>query len=394
MGGTNEARPEYQTSRVLARIYESTLQCKYWPDALETLAREFRGSAAVLVVHDAQTYRPILFDAWNISEYAVSAYCEHFHKVDILGPEYRRLPAGAIRTVSELVPDIEYFSSTLYNEHLKAEHVERILTGLLMRSADYIGYVSIARADQRDDFDDHAKRHLQFFMSHLTNALNMRIQFREMKMQRNAAVSLLDTLSSAVFLLDTCGRVVQENHRAREMRGLADGLTLRANGHIGTASSEENRRLCELIDAALQRTSDNDGCTMSIAQPSGNRPYSVQVVPLQFDSTELLGPDFAVAVLVTDPDTVRHPATWLLAQMFDLAPCEARFLDMLYHKENLQHAANELSITANTARGYLKKIFSKTDVHSQTSLFKLISAYTVGYANNSAVESRSTAPVH
>jgi DNA-binding CsgD family transcriptional regulator len=63
----------------------------------------------------------------------------------------------------------------------------------------------------------------------------------------------------------------------------------------------------------------------------------------------------------------------VLAQLYGLAPAEARLTNELFVGKSVQHAAGELGITRNTARSTLKRIFGKCSVSSQAELLQLLS---------------------
>ena len=63
----------------------------------------------------------------------------------------------------------------------------------------------------------------------------------------------------------------------------------------------------------------------------------------------------------------------LLQQTFGLTVAEARLAALVGAGESIASAAEQLSISSETARSQLKAIFAKTDIHRQADLVALLS---------------------
>jgi DNA-binding CsgD family transcriptional regulator len=61
-----------------------------------------------------------------------------------------------------------------------------------------------------------------------------------------------------------------------------------------------------------------------------------------------------------------------LQEIFGLTAAEAAFVAEFVKDASLAGAADRLSLTKSSARTYMKRVFSKTDVNSQTELMKLL----------------------
>lgn len=80
-------------------------------------------------------------------------------------------------------------------------------------------------------------------------------------------------------------------------------------------------------------------------------------------------------VLLTEPDW-RPPIEDLIAfgAVYGLTPVESELAAKLAHCEPISDAAAKLNISVNTARAYLKSIFTKTQVHRQQDLVRLFTS--------------------
>jgi DNA-binding CsgD family transcriptional regulator len=63
-----------------------------------------------------------------------------------------------------------------------------------------------------------------------------------------------------------------------------------------------------------------------------------------------------------------------VSRLFDLTDAEARLAVALGEGHRLEDAADRMGITVSSARTYLKRVFSKTDVTRQAELVRLLLA--------------------
>ena len=78
------------------------------------------------------------------------------------------------------------------------------------------------------------------------------------------------------------------------------------------------------------------------------------------------------AVFITDPNAAAIPALALLREMFGLTAAEAALAAQISRGDGIQAAAERLSISGNTARTHLSRIFDKTGTSRQAELVRLL----------------------
>jgi DNA-binding CsgD family transcriptional regulator len=89
--------------------------------------------------------------------------------------------------------------------------------------------------------------------------------------------------------------------------------------------------------------------------------------------SQVVCPEPAALVTVSDPQAVCTGPNEILPQLFDLTTAEARLADELGAGCSLKDAARRLGITINTARTQLHQIFAKTETGRQSELMRLLS---------------------
>jgi DNA-binding CsgD family transcriptional regulator len=80
-----------------------------------------------------------------------------------------------------------------------------------------------------------------------------------------------------------------------------------------------------------------------------------------------------VLIVFADLDARRQIDTQPLMDAFGLCASEARLTSLLAGGASIENAAESLGIAVNTARNQIKRVFEKTDTHSQGQLISLVS---------------------
>jgi DNA-binding CsgD family transcriptional regulator len=230
------------------------------------------------------------------------------------------------------------------------------------------------RSPRRGDFDVRETAMLQVLLPHLANAVGLatRLRIAEQKSMRLACV--LDRIDSAVILADASARPLFVNERAARLLEACDGLTIEPAG-LAAANPAATSRLREAI-AAAART----GCgpaspapvpdiRLSLARPSRRLPLVADVLSLgRLGASVADVRQAGAAVFINEPDAQVAVDAVAVAETFRLTPREAEIAASLAEGQDLARIAAALGLSLGTARNHLKRIFAKTDAHSQAAL--------------------------
>jgi DNA-binding CsgD family transcriptional regulator len=83
-------------------------------------------------------------------------------------------------------------------------------------------------------------------------------------------------------------------------------------------------------------------------------------------------PENDAASSISDPDLQPNSDEYHLRELYALTAVEARLAVCLSQGKSVDEAASAMGVTVNTARTYLKRIYSKTGVRRQTELVRLL----------------------
>jgi DNA-binding CsgD family transcriptional regulator len=198
---------------------------------------------------------------------------------------------------------------------------------------------------------------------------NRRRELLAVRFEREALAAVLDYFPIGVVVLDPQLEPIQLNRAARELLDTDDAGS-------PDSSVEANRRsalpeLIATIKDAIEGSAGEEAVryhTLSIQRHSMKHAFELLLVSLepqkdQNGLTVVFLCDTADC-LTTDPE--------MLQQMYGLTPTEARVASGIVRGRSMEEIAEELEIGISTARSHLKRVFQKTDTHSQTDLVRLV----------------------
>lgn len=145
---------------------------------------------------------------------------------------------------------------------------------------------------------------------------------------------------------------------------------------LRASASLDSAALRRAIDTAAIHSTGTIGApapTLFVSRPSGGRPLSVAVAPLNGNKAATVLPGSArVGVFITDPERLRVPDRDEIRRSLHVTPAEADLLRLLASGHTLEQSASRLGVTLETARTRLKSVFAKTETHRQADLVRLV----------------------
>ena len=360
--------------RLLPRIYE--IGSGSWNPLLDEIRQYLRAQAIALMLHDF-TYNlgSIRFASGYNHEYLKQYALYYAHRNIWLAQERHYRSPGAIHIGENLVPENELVATEFYAEWLQPQDLHHRLCAVLSREQATVLFLDVMRPRSGAAFDRSDIERCRSLLPHLQRALRMHRRMVDLEVERDAAFHALDHLPWGVVFVDEHRNCLGANRHAQEILLAGDGLVARGDT-VRAAVAAESAQLDRLLSCALNRTggrAPNAGGPLSITRPSGAHPLSVLVVPLRTRAEALGDRRPAAAIFVGDPDIRLDSSNEQhLRELYALTAGEARLAARLAQGKSVEEAAAAIGITVNTARAYLKRIYSKTGVRRQPELVRLL----------------------
>lgn len=193
--------------------------------------------------------------------------------------------------------------------------------------------------------------------------------------------AITDRYEASIIVLDRSATIISRNRAAQVMFEKGDGLI--SNGPSFTAvRAAERSLLSKAIGRAVVANGPSfqgaiDPSTLLISR-SERLPLTVSIVPakLLLEAAEMGLHDSdklpAAVVIVADPETPLADSIRRVCKVYGLTPAETRLAELLVDGLTLSEIAEAMELKLSTVRVYLKQIFSKTGVHRQPMLIRML----------------------
>ncbi len=360
-------------SRLIGRIYDCAVDPEQWTETL-THIRDTLDLAFVSMnyLEFGPTYpqtppdmRTFITD-WDMEWIAA------------LGPLVPKIPHfDAMRgaaldqpvTQLSLIDEPDFRRTEFYREWVEPQGLRDTCNISVIKRDRQNAMLSATIRDSRALFSDEDVRLLGLLSPHLRRALMISDMVDEQRSWIQIYNALLDSVSSAVFLVETGARLRYHNAAAEQLLVAERCIRLR-NGQLQPVSGQH----ADAFAAALDRACAQDDATLGswgngMALPGEDGAVAIAyVLPLgRSERRRALGPGLA-AIFMTSNADARPPSMEVIAALSGLTLAEARVALAIASGKSTQTAANESGISIHTLRKHLANIYEKTGMRSQTAL--------------------------
>jgi DNA-binding CsgD family transcriptional regulator len=351
-----------------------------WATALNDIA-DFTGShAATFWVLDSSA-APLLptFIQINLDPVLIREYLDGMAEIDPTVQYLVAHPNQAIVHDGLVISERDKNRHPYYDWHHRYSETRFRLIGQMSPAPGLQAGVALHRERHAGRYEPYDINQFRLLHAHLERALAIGFRLGTLGTMQQASLDLLEHIPAAAFLLGERLQVVYQNQKAAAICAAADGIRLK-NAMLTPTSKTDDERLQRLLAEVcfsrapwLQTAAATVG-TMTVARPSGKRPYVLHIAPVTRHTPQLAALRPIAWVVVSDPETEPSLPSAQLRAAFGLTEAEARLASLIGAGEALRSAADKLGITYGTARARLAAIFEKTQTHRQGQLIKVLTA--------------------
>jgi DNA-binding CsgD family transcriptional regulator len=355
--------------RLLPRVDQGNQQSGEWAAPLREVGEYLKGKAVALTFHDFSHNRGFIYRGKGFDPEYLHSYALHFSRYNAwMTDESDYRPPGKIHVGEQLVSESDLVRTKLYSEWLQPQNLHHRLCAVLSRDRETAVLLEIMRPRELGRFNETDIEACRVLVPHLQQLLRMDHRIAELETERDAALHALEYLPWGVILVDDHGNRLATNRRAQAILLAQEGLMAHGDS-LRAVVGEESARLDRLLNGALKGTGGGGG-SISITRPLKAQPLGVVVIPLRSDPEELADPAPAAAIFISDPDMPLGGNERRLRELYALTAVEARLASRLSQGQSVEEAAMAMGVTVNTARAYLKRIYSKLGVRRQSDLIR------------------------
>jgi DNA-binding CsgD family transcriptional regulator len=350
---------------LLDGIYDAALDASLWPRLVGELVQTMRGSSGLLFTPQLSAEEGI-WASHNISPEGMRHYVEHYHQHDIwtISLMSRFHGLDGVYSGDQLVPPDEFQRSLFYNEFLAGLDLRHLGTAAIgERTGQHPRlHLSIYRPARLPPFDDTELSVLALIGGHLRRAATIQSKVRVALDRRQSIETILDSLPSAMFLVDSSRRILHLNAAAAALLRRA-AIFCSLQGRL----VPRDPRLADFLDSAVTTAIRRKRASVHALADANGESFHVLVARLAPE-----GAGKALVIVVNRHAEPSLESSGLFTRLFGLTAAEARLALKLADGGGLKEAAAELQITHNTARTHLRHIFEKLDIDRQAQLVALL----------------------
>jgi PAS domain-containing protein len=363
---------------ILATLYDGVLDDARLEKSLALLAERFHSSSSALLSLDLAMPTANAFAASGIfgDSKALDEYHADFAPLDPAPAAFARSPAMAATTTDRMIAEGRIdpqsrATRTFVNEYFGPLGLVECLGANLSTRNGHTALVGIHRGRDRRAYDAKDMRDLDTYIPHLSRALELRRAFADLSVKSGLLMTFIDRLAAGIIIIDPGGRAVFSNRSVSDMAARGDGLGIDRSGLPYTRLSkgrQDIERLCADV------RNGGAGGIVRFQRKDGGLPYSIMVAPaFAQNHMGLPGSDLPYALIVIhDPDAAVDSPVEMIAQIFNLPPRTAAFVQALVRGETPGEYADRQGLSLNAVKFHLKTAFSRTGFRRQSELVKAV----------------------
>lgn len=201
---------------------------------------------------------------------------------------------------------------------------------------------------------------------------------RTERRRADAFQGAIDLADLGAVVLDRRAVPVFVNVYARSLCVDAESTSWMSGAAL-TRRSGEAARLQNAIQNALLLNSIADlgsrarkGIMLTLKREPGERPLILTVLPVRQPAVDPIDP--AALVIILDPSRDVRDLLGPASSLYRLTAAERRLVEHIVSGDSIADAAKSLRISVQTARGYLRHVFDKTQTSRQAELVSVMFA--------------------
>ena len=296
-------------------------------------------------------------------------YAENYAATDERLAAGVREPFGKLTHTNWLLPDTVRRNSVTYNEYLVPNAGENCLNvrmpirGDLQIAWSLVGEGGGHPGDWTSEHTDS----IQQLMPHVRQFVRIRHALAEAHADGMRATSLLDTRRIGMLLLDSGGRIVEANERARSLLCSREGLTDRQR-RLAALPPNDADGVVRLIGAAC---AGRCGGSMPIFRPA-RAPLVLFATPLGANAPPLFGKRCAARVLLSDPYALPEVNPGRVSAALSLTPAQGRVAAALAAGGTAASIAAATHRTEAAVRWHIRAAMGQLGVSRQADLVRIV----------------------
>jgi DNA-binding CsgD family transcriptional regulator len=350
--------------QLIGALYGTAVETGDWRPALERCCKLLNSCEASWSIFIGRSQVHTLESTGRIlTQEAFRRYAEYYGRVDPKLHIFARQQPGYLFNDACHFDEQFVAHDVFYQEYSRSLGTRHTLDMLVRREAGRGLYVAAMRPKQAGPYDARSEILFRQASGHFARALAIK---EKMDCLRHAG-DTLDRLDFGVIIVDSFYRVRLLNRPAEE-RLAKEGELRMSGGILFARSSDGNRRLKALIDAALQGRVESGVLEITDADAT----LTIRVCPLPAASR--IATQRGPTALILIGGGKRRASRTDLAALYDLTEAESRVALAIAEGRTLAAIAALHGVKYSTVRSQLLSVMEKMGVHRQADVARVLAS--------------------
>jgi DNA-binding CsgD family transcriptional regulator len=367
-------------SALVGDIYDAALDPGLWSSALHKACQYIGAGAATLSSQETWRRTVHFHFSSGADPHYLQLYEEKYHR---LNPAFPTMLFFDEEEPHSVVPDCitreEFCRSRFGREWLFPQGVVDGLFANLEKSPKACSTLIVTRTLETGFANETMRQRFSLVVPHIRRAVLIGKAIELKTVEAAVLADSLDTLRSAMFIVEASGRIVHANVSGHAMIGEAAALRAR-NGKLQAIDGKAEQTLSQSFSASASGDAflGKHGIAVPLKGRDGQR-FVAHVLPLTSGSRRTASAAYAAAatVFVRKAELELPSPPEAVAKEFGLTPAELRVLFAVIEVGSVSEVSAVLGVAETTVKTHLQHLFDKTATHRQAELVKLVA----GFAN-------------
>lgn len=349
---------------VISKLNQGLLCQAKWLEALEAMAKFVGADDTYCLAWDKETDSISVIESCGLSEEASRAYSERFQYLDPGRVVLQDAPLGKIFIDCLAGTNIASQNDEFHRDFLRPNDISSYMVMIVERQEPIEWMISFGRRWGRPYFEDYNAESMHRLLQPLRTAVRVRLKLQALENAQKWSLQVLDHVSLPLLVVDDRGTVQLANSAGSQWMERPDF----------PLNSQKALEVLRIVREACGHCGAQPRTSYLTLSAGNGRPHMLLALPIAESLPQAASSVRRVALLLEVGSQARAlPQRELLRQMFRLTPAEISLTSQLARGLTLAEAAEENSVTRETARTHLKSVLRKTGTHRQSELIALLS---------------------
>lgn len=373
-------QPSHQRmSDVIGLIYDSAVDPKQWPRALEHMCGLIDSGFGSITIADPGLPNFRFVSRWGGDPYWVDLLDHKYANMMPFASVLDRFDIGLpfnLAMAAEMLGDADVWNGPFNTEWAVPAGVRDAASAVVLRSARRLASVSLATGVDREPVTPAELEIVGLLAPHVRRALTISDLIDMKSLAVDTFERMLDAIQFGVLVVDGRCRVRHANQAASAMLSAGSPLATRGGKVMVPGSVGATTVLHEAISRVASDEASLAGTGAGLPLRFGDgRPAIGHVLPLRKRAIRHgLGTASIAAIFIATPTDGQQAPIEALAGLYGLTEAESRVLKQFAAGKNRGEVAASLAVADSTVKTHLERIFSKTGTSTQSELARLLTS--------------------